>query len=99
MNPKRNRNRYHYQQTEKEVDVPAVVKFVKINTKKNITIREHYLYLDDVKTAININTLEERYKTKLMLLELLKKSRNQDTLIQKLEQSAELDRHRLIKLL
>jgi hypothetical protein len=99
MNPKRNRNRYHYQQTEKEVDVPAVVKFVKINTKKNITIREHYLYLDDVKTAININTLEERYKTKLMLLELLKKSRNQDILIQKLEQSAELDRHRLIKLL
>jgi len=52
MNPKRNRNRYRNHQLEEDIAKREVVKFVELNTKKNITIREHYLYLDDVKTAI-----------------------------------------------
>lgn len=77
----------------------AAVQFVELNTKKNITMRQEFLYLQDVKTAININTLEERRKTKLMVLGMLKKNPNLQDLIQNLERSADLDRHRLIKLL
>ena len=97
MNPKYNRNRNNDQEEEK--DKPEVVKFVELNTKKNITIREHFLYLDDVKTAININTLEERRNIKLLIIGMLKKKKDLQAVIHNLEQSAEIDRHRLIKIL
>lgn len=97
MNPKRNRNRYRSHQLEEDIAKREVVKFVELNTKKNITIREHYLYLDDVKTAININTLEERHQSKLKFLEILRKGDSINTIINEMEKSAELDRHRLIK--
>lgn len=82
---------------EEDIAKREVVKFVELNTKKNITIREHYLYLDDVKTAININTLEERHQSKLKFLEILRKGDSINTIINEMEKSAELDRHRLIK--
>ena len=97
MNPKRNRNNYRSHQLEEDIAKREVVKFVELNTKKNITIREHYLYLDDVKTAININTLEERYQAKLKFLEILRKGECINAIIHDMEKSAELDRHRLIK--
>jgi len=96
MNPKHRKQTDNYKEKEKEKS--AVVKFVEINTKRNITIKREFLYLEDVKLAININSLEERRNTKLKILQMLKKSNNFETLIQTLEKSADLDRHRLIKM-
>lgn len=96
MNPKKLRDKIQSRELEKHNS--EVVKFLKMNTKSNIAIRDDHLYLDDEKKAININTLKQRFKTKLQLIELLKKSYKLQTVIQNLENSAELDRHRLIKL-
>ena len=97
MNPKHRKQIENYREKEKEKS--AVVKFVELNTKRNITIKREFLYLEDVKLAININTLEERRNTKLKILQMIKKSNNFNALIQSLEKSADLDRHRLIKML
>jgi hypothetical protein len=96
MNPKKLKKRLT---AEEEKERPEVVKFVELNTKSNIAIRDVHMYLDDVKLAININTLEQRIKTKYQFIELLKKSSSLQTVIQNLENSAKLDRHRLIKLI
>ncbi len=56
-------------------------------------MKQEYLYLVDVKTAININTLEERRKTKLMVFDMLKKNPNLQLLKHTLEKSVDLDRH------
>ncbi len=94
-NPRLRKDTY-YDKQEKEKY--AVVKFVELNTKKNITITQEYMYLVDVKQAININTLEERRNTKLKVLAMLRKSSNLEAIIQSLEESADFDRHRLIKM-
>ena len=39
-------------------------RFVEINTHHNITMKREFLYVEDVKEAININTLEERIRLK-----------------------------------
>jgi hypothetical protein len=96
MNPKKLKKRLT---AEEEKERPEGVKFVELNTKSNIAIRDVHMYLDDVKLAININTLEQRIKTKYQFIELLKKSSSLQTVIQNLENSAKLDRHRLIKLI
>ena len=96
MNPKHRKQTDNYKEKEKEMS--AVVKFVEQNTKRNITIKREFLYLEDVKLAININTLEERRNTKLKILQMIKKNNNFNALIQNLEKSADLDRHRLLKM-
>ncbi len=45
--------------------------FVESNTHKNITLRAEYMYIEDAKTAININTLEKRIKLKRWLIRQL----------------------------
>ncbi len=94
MTPRRKVN--IYEETEKEK--PKAVRYVELSTEKNISIREEFLFLYDVKAAININALEERRNTKLRILAMLRKSSNLDATIQSLEESADLDRHRLIKM-
>ncbi len=74
-----------------------VVDFVQDNTHKVIGIREEFVYLDDVKVAMNINALEQRMITKQWLLGILEKDYNKDYVINKIKESAELDRHRLVK--
>jgi hypothetical protein len=86
----------------------AIRQFVEINTHKNITIRREYMYLEDVKEAININTLEERIKLKKWLIRQLQKIQAQQAttgvvskpnkiLIQSLFDSSDKDRHTLQK--
>jgi hypothetical protein len=95
MNPNIGK-RSKYNSTE-EKEKTLIVKFIEMNTKKNITMRQEYLYLEDVKKAINICTLEERRKTKLQVLSMIKKNPNLQQVIKSLEESADMDRHRLIK--
>ncbi len=75
----------------------AVSGFVEINMHKNIALRSEYLYLEDVKTAININTLEERIILKRWLIRQLQKNVSKEYLIQALFDSSDKNRHTLQK--
>ncbi len=72
----------------------AVV-FIKRNTKKSITLKQEYLYLQDVKSALNIHHLELSIKLKRELIKQLRA--NPHTVIESIENSIEHDRHRLQK--
>jgi hypothetical protein len=73
------------------------VKFVELNTHNNITMKRDFLYLEDVKIAININHLEVSIKLKRWLISQLISHNNIKRLIEVLEESADKDRHRLQK--
>jgi hypothetical protein len=73
------------------------VEFVELNTHNNITMKCDFLYLEDVKIAININHLEVSIKLKRWLLSQLMSHNNIKRLIEVLEESADKDRHRLQK--
>ena len=77
---------------------PSVVRtFIELNTHHNITIKREYVYIEDVKEAININTLEERIVLKRWLIKQLQASKSPEELIQVLFDFEEKDRHRLQK--
>jgi hypothetical protein len=89
------RSTTHKQPEEKK---PSVVRtFIEINTHHNISMKREYVYIEDVKEAININTLEERIKLKRWLIKQLQVSISKEELIQVLFDSEEKDRHRLQK--
>jgi hypothetical protein len=71
--------------------------FIELNTHQNISVKRNFVYLEDVKTAININTLEERIMLKRWLIKQLQASSSKEELIQSLFDSEEKDRHRLQK--
>jgi len=73
------------------------VEFIELNTHNNITMKRDFLYLEDVKTAVNINHLELSIKLKRWLLSQLNRNIDRKKLIEILEESAEKDRHRLQK--
>jgi hypothetical protein len=75
----------------------AVRDFIELNTHHNITEKRNYVYLEDVKEAININTLEERIMLKRWLIKQLHASKSKEELVQALYDSEEKDRHRLQK--
>ena len=95
MNPRIGR-RSLYNKLEKKPK-PAVVEFVERNTKKNITMKQEFLYLEDVKTAINIQHLELHIRLKRWLIGQMKTEPTHGKLITILEKSVEQDRHRLQK--
>ena len=82
-------------QKETEKKPSAVCKFVEINTHHNITMKREFMYIEDMKEAININTLEERIKLKRWLINQLKKNTIKEVLIQALFDSSDKDRHTL----
>ena len=57
-------------------------------------MKRQFMYIEDVKTAININTLEERITFKRWLIKQLQLDRSQEKLTQILFDS--LDNERLI---
>ncbi|MBC8486622.1 MAG: hypothetical protein H8D45_11345 [Bacteroidetes bacterium] len=75
----------------------AAREFVEINTHHNITMKREFLYVEDVKEAININTLEERIKLKRWLIKQLQKNVSKEYLKQALFNSEDKDRHKLQK--
>ncbi|MEZ5082120.1 MAG: hypothetical protein R2750_01505 [Bacteroidales bacterium] len=95
MNP-RIGQRSQYNRHDKKPLLKAV-EFVQCNTKKNITMKQEFLYLEDVKTAMNIQYLEERIRMRKWMMELLAKDVEKNLLIKKLEELLEKDRHVLQK--
>jgi hypothetical protein len=89
--------RSKYNTTEKKKETKAV-EFIVRNTKKSITLKQEYLYLEDVKTALNIHHLEENIRIRKALLDQLKAGCSSGTLIGQLENAVDHDRHRLQKL-
>ena len=82
---------------KEEKNKTAARLFVEANTHHNISMKREYVYIEDVKAAININTLEERILIKRWLIKQLQTSKSKDELIQALFDSEEKDRHRLQK--
>ncbi len=73
--------------------------FIENSTRKNITIREEYLLLEDVKTAININAIEQRIFARNKVIALIDKHLTTEKLRQMLEEENHFDRHRMTKLI
>ena len=95
MNPNIGKRAGIYQKaTEKKPS--AARDFIELNTHKNIVLKRDFMYLEDVKSAININTLEERIKLKQWLISQLK-CNSKDKLIEALERMEDKDRHTLQK--
>lgn len=95
MNPRIGR-RSQYNKMEVKPK-PASVLFVERNIKKNISMRQEFLYLEDVKTAMNIHHLEINMKLKKWVRNELNKSKDNIQLISYLDKAIEKDRHRLQK--
>ena len=95
MNPRIGR-RSLYNKLEKKPK-SAAVEFVEKNTKKNITMKQEFLYLEDVKMAMNIYHLETNIKFKRWLLSEIKKHHNFQEFYEIVNDSIEKDRHRLQK--
>ena len=60
-------------------------------------MKREFMYIEDVKEAININTLEERIKLKKWLIKQLQNNNSNEKLIQTLFDSMDKDRHTLQK--
>ena len=95
MNPRIGR-RSLYNKLEKKPK-PAVVEFVERNTKKNITMKQEFLYLEDVKIAMNIHHLETNIRLKRWLISEIKKQPNYQKFSEIIKESIDKDRHRLQK--
>ncbi len=95
MNPRIGR-RSLYNKLEKKPK-SAAVEFIERNTKKNITMKQEFLYLDDVKIAMNIQHLEMNIKFKKWLLNEIKQQPNYEKFSEIINNSIDKDRHRLQK--
>lgn len=96
MNPgigkRSNSNRPEKKTTAKAVD------FIYRNTKKSITLKQEYLYLEDVKTAMNIHHLETNILLKKWMIKQVKKNDDNNRWMEILENSVDQDRHKLQKI-
>lgn len=88
--------RSKYNETAKPTESSAV-EFIVRNTKKSLTLKQEYLYLEDVKTALNIHHLEQHILVKRWVIGLLKANADSQKIIKVLEDSMEQNRHRLQK--
>jgi hypothetical protein len=95
MNPRIGK-RSKYNRVEKK-PLTKAVQFIEKNTKKNITMKQEFLYLEDVKTALNIHHLEVRFNMIKWMINKLSDSQENALLIKKLEESADRNRHHLQK--
>lgn len=95
MNPRIGR-RSQYNKIETKPK-PAAVLFVERNTKKNISMRQEFLYLEDVKVAMNIHHLEVSMNLKKWMRNELMKNQDIVRLRTYIEDAIEKDRHRLQK--
>ena len=75
----------------------AVRKLVEINTHHNIVMKREFMYIEDVKEAININTLEERIRLRKWLKMRLQGSASKAEIVRLLEDLIDKDRHKLQK--
>ena len=82
---------------EAEKEKLEVVKYIENNVQNNLALRRDHLYLEDVKTAININTLEQRIILRKKIIDLLESELPKERIKGKVSEALEKDRHRLTK--
>jgi hypothetical protein len=95
MNPRIGKRSKYNKQDEKPRS--KTVLYIELNTKKNITIKQEYLYLEDVKNALNIHHYELRIILFRWIVSQMKKNADPKKLIDLLEQMSDQDRHQLQK--
>ncbi|MCF8368476.1 MAG: hypothetical protein K9G76_05490 [Bacteroidales bacterium] len=95
MNPNIGRRSLYNKEQPKRVS--KAVEYIHRNTKKSITLKQEYLYLEDVKTALNIHHLETNIIIKRWLLKQLNQKTSNETFLKVLGESIEKDRHILQK--
>ncbi|MCB2221046.1 MAG: hypothetical protein KQI35_11670 [Bacteroidetes bacterium] len=93
MNPRIGK-RSKYNPVEKKAK-PKSVSYIELNNRKSITIRQEYLYFEDVKTAMNIHHLETSIQLKSWLIKELAYENGTEKLLKRLENSIDCDQHRL----
>lgn len=74
-----------------------VVEFVENNTQNNLALRRDHLYLEDVKSAMNISTLEQRILLRKQIIKLMNENIPTTRLRQILLQANEKDSHLMMK--
>ena len=82
---------------QEEKKPSASRQFVEINTHHNIVLKREFMYIEDVKEAININTLEERIRLRKWLKMRLQGSGSKAELVSLLEELIDKDGHTLQK--
>ena len=97
MRPQVGKRAKKNQDAEKEKTLSR--EFIEKNLKKNLAIREEYLSLEDIKTAININAIEQRIYARNKILHWLKENYPTTLIIEKIEEENHFDRHRMNKML
>lgn len=95
MNPKIGKRSLYNK--EKSKTVSQAVEFIHRNTKKSITLKQEYLYLEDVKKALNIHHLETSIRLKRWLLKQLRSASSNEPLSEIINESVEKDRHTMQK--
>jgi hypothetical protein len=97
MRPQIGKRAQHLSGQEKEKTLSR--EFIENNLRKNLTIREEYLPLAEIKTAININAIEQRILVRKKLIKLLHQDIERDAIISKLLEENHYDRHRITKMI
>ncbi|MBN3034205.1 MAG: hypothetical protein JW861_01350 [Bacteroidales bacterium] len=77
--------------------ISAARQFVEQNTHRNISLREEYLYLEDVRTAMNILFLETGLNLQRRVIRMLDSGVKPEQIRQMLLDASEKYRHRLQK--
>jgi hypothetical protein len=95
MNPRIGKRSKYNAKLEKSK--PKAVAYIVLNTKKNITIKQEYLYLEDVKIAMNIHHLETSILLKRWFIKEIGYDNRYNNLRQFIEKSIDQDRHHLQK--
>lgn len=95
MNPNIGRRSLYNKREEKPK--PRAVLFVEQNTKKSIAMKQQFLYLEDVKTAMNIHHLEVSINLKKWMKDEINRSLELKRFLELLDESIEQDRHRMQK--
>jgi hypothetical protein len=89
--------RSQYNKFREEEKPPTPTKwYVERNTHTNIVMKRDFMYIEDAKDAININTLEQRIKL-IRWLKTELKQHSKEQLIEVLERMEDKDRHTLQK--
>jgi hypothetical protein len=71
--------------------------FVESRMKYSIAMKDDYLTVRDVATAINMNALEQRIIARESALALLNRKMTRQKIMEKIEEQNGMDRHRLGK--
>lgn len=85
------------QKAEEQQEKFLSVGYVKENVQNNLALRRDHLYLEDVKNAININSLEQRILLRKDILRILESDIPPSLIKQRIFRELEKDRHTLLK--